>query len=503
MVNEILIIIKKFIKFNLFFLLLLFFLPGRVKGTDKIKVYFNKSVDHSVSSGGEAMGNVALDSLLCSFIHNAQYSIDCCIYSFSNPDWEVKDSLVAAYYRGVNIRFIYDDDHMNSVIQYLINAGIPVINDNFPPGYDGHYNMHNKFFIFDYRDSSSYTDDWVWTGSYNVTNWGTVANAQNVVTIQDHEVSEAYTNEFEEMWGSSTDTPDSGTSKFSSYKTDNTQHLFTVDGIPIEVYFGPSDEIKDNMVNKISTVDYEAYFCIFYFSHQDISNALKGVWNGMGGSDLSNIRGVFDSGCWLSNSGSEARDMAGIPGSGNPWSPPLDTTSVILVDNVSNNGLLHHKYMLIDAEHPESDPWVLTGSTNWSYWGDNNNDENSIFIQSSDISNLYFQEWMARYTESGGEFSGINLDEQKEESRMELSTRIIVNSTTITLYTKNALTCPTVNVFNIGGQKVATLGLNRDGDGLYTTVWAGEGDKGSLPKGIYFLTVEGSRIANKKVLLIR
>jgi len=59
-----------------------------------------------------------------------------------------------------------------------------------------------SFFIFDYRDSSVYTDDWVWTGSYNVTYWGTVANAQNVVTIQDHYVAHAYTNESEEMWGS-------------------------------------------------------------------------------------------------------------------------------------------------------------------------------------------------------------------------------------------------------------------------------------------------------------
>lgn len=58
------------------------------------------------------MGNIALDSLLCTYIHNAQYSIDCCIYSFIDCDWDVEDSLIAAHNRGVNVRFITDDEHM-------------------------------------------------------------------------------------------------------------------------------------------------------------------------------------------------------------------------------------------------------------------------------------------------------------------------------------------------------------------------------------------------------
>jgi len=155
-----------------FFLIIFLFIPSLINASDKINIFFNKSVDSSVTSINYAKGNVALDSLLCTYIHNAQYSIDCCIYSFNDCDWDVGDSLIEAHKRGVNVRFITDDKYMTGEVQDLLNAGITVINDDFPSVYDGHYNMHNKFFIFDYRDSSVYTDDWVWTGSYNVTYWG-------------------------------------------------------------------------------------------------------------------------------------------------------------------------------------------------------------------------------------------------------------------------------------------------------------------------------------------
>ncbi len=325
-----------------------------------------------------------------------------------------------------------------------------------------------SFFIFDYRDSSVYTDDWVWTGSYNVTYWGTVANTQNVVTIHDHDVASAYTEEFEEMWGLSDNSPNPGNAKFSYYKTDNTEHQFNVDGVNIEVYFSPSDNFKDNLVNKIETTNYESYFSIFYFSHRDISNALKDVWNGRGDCALSNIRGIFDEGCWTNNYNSEAIDISFIPGSCNPWHPGLDTNLAILRDNICSDGLLHHKYLIIDVEHSESGPRVITVSTNWSYWGDNYNDGNSIFIQSDFIANQYFQEWMARYKEAGGEFSGIISENYNRSITLILSTDIIVNELIIYLFLNENIINPIIDVINLTGQKFTSFPLNKVGDGLYT-----------------------------------
>jgi len=467
----------------------------------KINVFFNKSIDNTAAIGDTAFANVKFDSLLCTYINNTEYSIDCCVYNFTET--KVRDALISAHNRGVEIRFITDNENMNLIIDSLINAGIRVIDDNYSILYNGYYNMHNKFFVFDYRDSSSIQDDIVWTGSCNVSNWSFINNAENVITIQDHKISKAYTVEFEEMWGSNNNTPNSSNSKFSSYKMDNTDHQFTVNGINIEIYFSPSDNFKDNLINKISTCDYESYFCIFYFSHQDISDKLKEVWNGTGNSDSSNIRGVFDEDCWINNFSSEARDMAGFEDSGNPWNPGLDTNSVIVSDDLSNTGILHHKYLLIDVEHPNSNPWIISGSANWSYWGEIYNDENIIFIQSDTISNLFFQEWKARYSEAGGEFSGI-LSNYIGKNTLELSSYFIADKLIIYLYLNKYCNIPPfIDVINICGQVVSCIPLTNLGDKIYTAEWSRYTEHGILPNGIYFLKLKGLESLTKKIILIK
>lgn len=112
-----------------------------------------------------------------------------------------------------------------------------------------------------------------------------------------------------------------------------------------------------------------------------------------------------------------------------------------------------------DVREAESHPWVLTGSTNWSFSGDNYNDENSIFIQSEKVTNLYFQEWLARYKEAGGKFTGIFDEEFSNNSTLEVSTNVIINYTVITLHLKDNFKFPFIDVVNIEGQKVASIPL--------------------------------------------
>ena len=76
---------------------------------------------------------------------------------------------------------------------------------------------------------------------------------------------------------------------------------------------------------------------------------------------------------------------------------------VVRVDAVADTSgikkFLHHKYLLIDAEHPDSDPVLITGSTNWSNNGFNFNDENILIAYHPDIVNVYLQEFWARFEE--------------------------------------------------------------------------------------------------------
>lgn len=380
-----------------FLLLLLFLMVYKCAGSEKpqkIFVYFSKSVDTSFSNGEIAKENISLGQKIFERIDEAKYSIDCCVYNFDKQT--IANALVEARNRGVEVRFITDNDNRSNVqVQQLEQAGIKVIDDAFPSGSSGSDAMHNKFFIFDYRDTTSTEDDWIWTGSYNPKDNEIDKNADNAIEIQDTELAKAYTIEFNEMWGSSNMIPDSFKAKFGEAKSDNISHEFTVDGTNIEVYMSPSDGTTEKIKEAIATANHEIHFCILIFSRQDISDTMKTKWDDDTNYPDFKVMGVFDIGYW-NQSYSESKDMRGDKDSENPWAPPSD----VLKDAVP--GKLHHKYMIIDGEHPDSDPIVITGSQNWIDSAEEVNDENTLIIHDAKIANLYLQEFMARYKEAAG-----------------------------------------------------------------------------------------------------
>jgi DNA/RNA endonuclease YhcR with UshA esterase domain len=356
-----------------------------------IEVFFNLSVDTSVAQLETARGNISMDSLFVHLISSATYSLDFCMYNIGS--WTVVNGLKDAYDRGIRIRVIVDDEKIgNSYIQSLINYGIPVICDSFGNN-SGSGIMHNKFLIIDYRDSTITVDDRVLTGSVNATYYNMILDANNSLLIKDHDIAEAFTLEFEEMWGSGTEVPDSSQSKFGQRKVDNTPHIFYVDGEEIEIYFSPSDGTISKITNAIGTADRSINFSILIFTLQEMADAMKSRW------DLGRIMvaGIFDSTYWLSPN-SKSLDLSGMGGT-NPWSPP----AWVLPDSVPN-GLLHHKYIIIDGDEISSDPIVVTGSQNFTVSGGNFNDENILIIHSPRIADLFLQEFSARWKEAGGVF---------------------------------------------------------------------------------------------------
>ncbi len=129
-----------------------------------INVYFNFSVDTTVMIfGNNANGNVSFEQKLIERINLSTYSIDLALYSFFGMP-NIASAIVAAKNRGVKVRAVYDNRTTQNSMQTLIDAGIPVLKRT--ASLDGI--MHNKFFIFDGRDSNP-VNDWIWTGSWNVT----------------------------------------------------------------------------------------------------------------------------------------------------------------------------------------------------------------------------------------------------------------------------------------------------------------------------------------------
>ena len=434
-----------------------------------IMPFFSRSVDVSIANPIEAKGNVRLDSLLAVFLSSANYSIDFCFYSISS--WAVVDTLISQYQKGIKVRVITEHDNRNSYTTALENAGITVIDDAYGSN-SGQYSMHNKFAILDVRDSTTRIDDRLWTGSYNASYQSAIHNNDNVIIIRDSLIARAYTLEFEEMWGSSDDTPNSSLSKFQNNKTNNTPHSFYVGDDTVFVYFSPTDLVLSHIISTVYSAQRSIYFTIYAFTHQDVSNAMKSRW------DLGTVMvaGVFDSLSWLDpDQNFESWDLLGL-GGGNPWNPP----AYVAPDAVPN-GVLHNKVMIIDGDYPSINGMVITGSTNWTYTAVNHNDENMVIVKSKVIANQYLQEFKARWEETGntyppGEFSihQIQVERNSGDSTLYLGRRLITRGTVTGIFgsrffLQNTPVSPWngiyVNAFNLDisslnlGDSVKVMGL--------------------------------------------
>ncbi|RYD71771.1 MAG: hypothetical protein EOP53_23085 [Sphingobacteriales bacterium] len=222
----------------------------------------------------------------------------------------------------------------------------------------------------------------VWTGSTNWTDNQIHSDANHVVIVQDEALAKAYLLEFEEMWGSSTMTPNLSASKFGPLKTDNIPHTFNVGGKTVELYFSPSDKTNGHIIDALNTSDKELYFNVMVITRTDIANAItKQIGNG-----------IFAAGVINDTSDAASKTVYKI------LKPMMNERLRVY----TGSGIFHHKYAVIDPQLTNSDPQVITGSHNWSSSAENNNDENTLIIHDSTVANLFYQEWIKRYFDNGG-----------------------------------------------------------------------------------------------------
>jgi phosphatidylserine/phosphatidylglycerophosphate/cardiolipin synthase-like enzyme len=349
--------------------------------TGAVNVYFNKSIDPSFAAPNVANGLDDFVARLLPHINNAQRSIDAALYNLSGtPGSTIANALVAARNRGVKVRVICEyDNHTSSGFLTLGSQGIAIINDRFDTQNGGTGLMHNKFFVFDGRGGAP-ESTWVWTGSWNPTDPGTNDDYQNVIEFQDQALARVYTLEIDEMWGSSTDTPVASASRFGARKLDDTPHRFAIAGRAVECYFSPSDGANSHILSTINAAQHSIGFELLTITRSDLASALIAKKNaGVA------VRGDVDDD---TDSGTQV--------------PALVTAGVDVHLKSNTSGLLHHKYMITDAESDHWDATTLTGSHNWSSAAENSNNENTVIVHDFDVTNRYLQEFAARYAQFGG-----------------------------------------------------------------------------------------------------
>jgi phosphatidylserine/phosphatidylglycerophosphate/cardiolipin synthase-like enzyme len=233
--------------------------------------------------------------------------------------------------------------------------------------------MHNKFMVI---DAALPDKAWVMGGSMNWTNANMNNDFNNTLFIQDQSLARAYELEFEEMWGSGNAQPDLQNARFGAAKKDNTPHRFIIGGRAVEAWFSPSDQVTSRIVEAVRSADADASFALFSFTKNEIADAF--IEEYLEGSET---RGIMEN---IGDIGAEFNYLL---------SNGVETL------HHSASGDLHHKYAVVDATAPNSDPLVITGSHNWSFSAETANDENTLVIHDQALATLFRAEFERRWSE--------------------------------------------------------------------------------------------------------
>jgi phosphatidylserine/phosphatidylglycerophosphate/cardiolipin synthase-like enzyme len=377
--------------------------------------YFNTPVDHSYSNGVDAIYlPETIDDTLIKYLERAKYTIDFTIYNFNNEGISnISDALIAAANSGVRVRVIGCGTTDIAGVEEMIGTSVHVLIG--PDSEEREGIMHNKFIIFD-AESNDPNDPLVWTGATNFTDVQINLDANDVIIIQDQSLARAYQIEFEEMWGSHDDEPDPENALFGSSKRNNTPHEFMINGKYVECYFSPSDGVNDKIVEVINTADNDLSIATMLMTRIFMAEAIAD----------------------RKTAGVNVNVITNAEGNNNSTVNTILTESLgahYTFDDVSE-GILHHKYMIVDQYAPISDPMLLNGSHNWSASADNINDENTLIIHDATIANVYYQQFVHRFEENLGVLLELTdpptaVDDYEETAIDELITIPVLNNDVI------------------------------------------------------------------------
>jgi phosphatidylserine/phosphatidylglycerophosphate/cardiolipin synthase-like enzyme len=291
------------------------------------------------------------DDPLVASLDAARLAVDVAVYSLNLRS--VRDALIRARERGVQVRVVMESDNMDgSAPQALIEAGIPVVGDRR----EGL--MHDKFVVIDRSE--------VWTGSMNFTYSGTYEDNNQFLLFRSKKMAEDYTKEFEEMFLDDKFGPDT--------VPETPNPVVTIDDTRIEVYFSPDDGVAERVLELLNSAEESIYFMAYSFTTDAFGDAvIRQAENGL------TVEGVMEAEQVKSNVGTEYDrfKQAGLD---------------VLLDG--NKGQMHHKVIIIDQKI------VITGSYNFSQSAETRNDENLIVIYNEQVADLYLQEFQRVYQQA-------------------------------------------------------------------------------------------------------
>lgn len=292
----------------------------------------------------------SIEGRLIEKINAAQSSIH--IASFEFDLTPVAEALIAAKQRGVDVRWVTDDEFGleadlepgHGQFAMLQKNGIEVRSDSRSAL------MHNKFWIFDGQT--------VWTGSTNITENGIFKQDNNVLVVHSPEVAVIYEREFAEMW-------DGQFGPTSPSQLD--EQTAVVNGSQIVVVFTSEDPALENaIVPIVRGAQSSIRFLAFSFTDYPLAKAmLDRAGTGV------DVAGVYEK----VGSDTAAAELKTL------------YCGHVPVRRDGNSAFMHNKFIVVDERT------VITGSLNYSTNAEESNDENVIIIDNRDIAGLYRQDF--------------------------------------------------------------------------------------------------------------
>lgn len=300
------------------------------------------------------LGQSIIDQHVQPAIDAATTSIDVTSFDLNLPG--AVNSLAAASLRGVRVRVVYDglNGSLNlenaatgykvfNAIRTLKASGVALVDGGREYGL-----MHNKIIIIDGKT--------LFVGSWNLSYNDTYRNNNNLLKITQPRIIANYQAKFEEFF------VDKRFGSGAMLKVPNP--AFTTDGVRIENYFAPTDDVMDRLVAYVRKAEKSVHFMIYTFTDDYLAAAL--VARSKAGLD---VQGVIES--RGANQGSLPQlYCAGLP---------------VRLDG--NRYTMHHKVLVIDEK------MVITGSFNFTRAADTVNDDNIIIIHSPVAAAIYEQEF--------------------------------------------------------------------------------------------------------------
>ncbi len=441
--------------------------------TGDIKIYFNNPVDTTVATSKNAIYlHNTIDDTLIAYINRAKYTIDVAVYNFiqSSSISDIAGAINNAYANGIRIRWIYDGSSSNSGISQL-NSAIHTLASPVSVDYGI---MHNKFMIVD-ANSPNDSDAIVWTGSTNWNSGQMNEDVNNVIILQDKDLALAYTNEFNEMWGDTGLVPDLNNSKFGPDKSDNTQHIFNVGGKTVECYFSPSDNTNDYILDALNSANSSIYFAVYTFTlSQDAYAILDKIQN-----EGVYVAGIIDQ----------------FSMSYTPYSILSPVMGNLLRVYFQSNTLYHNKLVIVDPCDYTSDPLVETGSHNWTFSANTENDENTLIIHDSTTANIYYQSFKKDFANVAGMLATcgtIGVEELSEKNPVIVFPNPSEGNFDIETF---GINYKKVFLSDVTGKLIFEK-KNYSGDKFNLNV-------SGLQNGVYVLSLEGEKKINRLKIIIQ